>query len=110
MDILRLKWYLTDFCRFTEISFYDEPISLLLNLKRSNYLSHKVYVSKPCDIFFKLYKRRLFEDAGRVSFVDLQDHGRATIRFESAYDAERAVGRFNGYMIEGHALLAHITD
>ena len=57
-----------------------------------------------------LTKRRLFEDAGRVSFVDLQDHGRATIRFENSYDAERAVGRFNGYMIEGHGLIVHVTD
>ena len=55
-------------------------------------------------------KRRLFEDAGRVSFVDLQDHGRASIRFETAYDAERAVSRFNGYMIEGYSLYARISD
>lgn len=54
--------------------------------------------------------RRLFEDTGRVAFVELQEHGRASIRFESAYDAERAVGRFNGYMIEGHQLAARITD
>ena len=36
-------------------------------------------------------KRRLFEDAGRVSFVDLQDHGRAKIRFESPYDADQGL-------------------
>merc|ERR1712037_229126 len=54
--------------------------------------------------------RRLFEDTGRVTNVTLHDYGRAAIRFESAYDAERAVGRFNGYMIEGHQLSARITD
>ena len=80
--------------------------------------------------------RRLFEDAGRVSFVDLQDHGRAKIRFESPYDAdqgtffanevlvimifiadkisepceklEKAVSRFHNYMIEGHALQVRV--
>ncbi|CAG5111630.1 Oidioi.mRNA.OKI2018_I69.chr2.g5915.t2.cds [Oikopleura dioica] len=54
--------------------------------------------------------RRLFEDTGRVAQVHLTDFGRAEIRFESAFDAERAVGRFNGYMIEGHQLSARITD
>ena len=55
-------------------------------------------------------KRRLFEDAGRVSFVDLQDHGRAKIRFESHYDAEQAVARFHNYMIEGHGLQVRLAD
>ena len=42
--------------------------------------------------FFENHKnRRLFEDAGRVSFVDLQDHGRAKIRFESPYDADQGI-------------------
>jgi len=54
--------------------------------------------------------RRLFEDAGRVSFVDLQDHGRAKIRFESHYDAEQAVARFHNYMIEGHGLQVRLAD
>lgn len=54
--------------------------------------------------------RRLFEDAGRVSFVDLQDHGRAKIRFESRYDAEQAVARFHNYMIEGHGLQVRLAD
>ena len=40
--------------------------------------------------------------------MDLQDHGRAKIRFESPYDAEQAVNRFHSYMIEGHALQVRI--
>ena len=52
----------------------------------------------------------MFEDAGRVSFVDLQDHGRAKIRFESHYDAEQAVARFHNYMIEGHGLQVRLAD
>ena len=71
-----------------------------------NYFFESFYIER----LLTAEKRRLFEDAGRVSFVDLQDHGRAKIRFESHYDAEQAVARFHNYMIEGHGLQVRLAD